>query len=393
MALATRSACSTAPHSPPRVPSLTMASGCLHPCGPSTQIVVTVPEGAVAGQSRIVNSPNGGKLRVNIPAGVVAGQKMRVWQAGMFGRGIYFAGCPLKSLQYSRSTPRQNLAPWAPLLASRGGADGTADAPQLMLLCDVELGQPLYERTRPRPDLDRASLVRAHAAPVALVSPSVESPAGDGTTTVEGSDEGATRSTQHARDLAAAEDARSTRDAGLSTGFDSLVATTVVRVPEYVVYTPEQSAPRYVLEVRELPRLPMASSGSPPTADKKEGRGIYWFASGDVDSSFYKSRVPPSARWGLGGGDSPGQSGGHSPQSPATVSCLVVLCVSLLCGRHRPSRVHPYRVGVPVVGRTVFQSVLLRGGSCVVGGYVVPRTALAAMCVTRYFLLQGLCDL
>ena len=37
--------------------------------------------------------------------------------------------------------------------------------------------------------------------------------------------------------------------------------------------------------------------------------------------------------------------------------CLVLwFCVSLLCGdRHRPSSVHPYRVGVPVVGRTVFR--------------------------------------
>ena len=34
--------------------------------------------------------------------------------------------------------------------------------------------------------------------------------------------------------------------------------------------------------------------------------------------------------------------------------CLVLwFCVSLLCDRHRPSSVHPYRVGVPVVGRTV----------------------------------------
>ena len=33
--------------------------------------------------------------------------------------------------------------------------------------------------------------------------------------------------------------------------------------------------------------------------------------------------------------------------------CLVLwFCVSLLCDRHRPSSVHPYRVGVPVVGRT-----------------------------------------
>ena len=36
--------------------------------------------------------------------------------------------------------------------------------------------------------------------------------------------------------------------------------------------------------------------------------------------------------------------------------CLVLwFCVSLLCDRHRPSCVHPYRVGVPVVGRTVFR--------------------------------------
>ena len=36
--------------------------------------------------------------------------------------------------------------------------------------------------------------------------------------------------------------------------------------------------------------------------------------------------------------------------------CLVLwFCVSLLCDRHRPSSVHPYRVGVPVVGRTVFR--------------------------------------
>ena len=47
--------------------------------------------------------------------------------------------------------------------------------------------------------------------------------------------------------------------------------------------------------------------------------------------------------------------------------CLVLwFCVSLLCDRHRPSSVHPYRVGVPVVGRTVFrlpinQSIPTRG--------------------------------
>ena len=52
--------------------------------------------------------------------------------------------------------------------------------------------------------------------------------------------------------------------------------------------------------------------------------------------------------------------------------CLVLwFCVSLLCDRHRPSSVHPYRVGVPVVGRTVFrlpinQSIPLRSGRTVI---------------------------
>ena len=42
--------------------------------------------------------------------------------------------------------------------------------------------------------------------------------------------------------------------------------------------------------------------------------------------------------------------------SRTLAECLVLwVCVSLLCDRHRPSSVHPYRVGVPVVGRTVFR--------------------------------------
>ena len=46
-----------------------------------------------------------------------------------------------------------------------------------------------------------------------------------------------------------------------------------------------------------------------------------------------------------------------SPAEPVSLAeCLVLwFCVSLLCDRHRPSSVHPYRVGVPVVGRTVFR--------------------------------------
>ena len=40
----------------------------------------------------------------------------------------------------------------------------------------------------------------------------------------------------------------------------------------------------------------------------------------------------------------------------SSAECHVLwFCVSLLCDRHRPSSVHPYRVGVPVVGRTVFR--------------------------------------
>ena len=46
--------------------------------------------------------------------------------------------------------------------------------------------------------------------------------------------------------------------------------------------------------------------------------------------------------------------------------CLVLwFCVSLLCDRHRPSCVHPYRVGVPVVGRTVFRLPINHIKSCI----------------------------
>ena len=47
--------------------------------------------------------------------------------------------------------------------------------------------------------------------------------------------------------------------------------------------------------------------------------------------------------------------------------CLVLwFCVSLLCDRHRPSSVHPYRVGVPVVGRTVFRLPINQSTWCTV---------------------------
>ena len=66
--------------------------------------------------------------------------------------------------------------------------------------------------------------------------------------------------------------------------------------------------------------------------------------------------------------------------------CLVLwFCASLLCDRHRPSRVHPYRAGVPAVGRTVFRlpiylsSISRTADSCAarVGGMLVVKFAAA----------------
>ena len=54
--------------------------------------------------------------------------------------------------------------------------------------------------------------------------------------------------------------------------------------------------------------------------------------------------------------------------------CLVLwFCVSLLCDRHRPSCVHPYRVGVPVVGRTVFRLPINQSISPAYSPTLVPR--------------------
>ena len=71
--------------------------------------------------------------------------------------------------------------------------------------------------------------------------------------------------------------------------------------------------------------------------------------------------------------------------------CLVLwFCVSLLCDRHRPSCVHPYRVGVPVVGRTVFRlpiylSMLDRGKRSIPGEKKLPAGGDPILALKAYF--------
>lgn len=101
--------------------------------------------------------------------------------AGMFGRGIYFADCPLKSWQYTREG--------------------------IMLLCDVELGKLMTKtkadsRLDPKRAFQRSWLMRFFC----------------------------------------------------QKNYDSVVAEGCVRVPEFVVYHPEQAAPRYVLILHVSPR-------------------------------------------------------------------------------------------------------------------------------------------
>lgn len=115
---------------------------------------------------------------------------------GMFGKGIYFADSPLKSLQYAV------------------GESGL----RTILLCDVELGRTrLYQSAKkdlkPAKDLQRRWPMRM---------------------------------------------------AGRS-DFDSVTAgKSAVRVPEYVVYQPQQAVPRYVLLVRQAaPKLKCIRADQP----------------------------------------------------------------------------------------------------------------------------------
>jgi len=101
---------------------------------------------------------------------------------GMFGKGIYFADCPLKSWQY-------------------------VGCPGLMLACDVELGNTRVKRTAgcdPNRDLKRSWAAKLVGA----------------------------------------------RSYDSLTAADGLLGC--VRVPEYVVYRPEQALPRYVLQLKKV---------------------------------------------------------------------------------------------------------------------------------------------
>jgi len=101
---------------------------------------------------------------------------------GMFGKGLYFADCPLKSWQY-------------------------VGRPGVMLACNVELGNSMLKRSagcNPSSDLRRSWAAK-------LIG---------------------------------------------GRSYDSLTAVDgflgCVRVPEYVVYRPEQALPRFVLQLRKL---------------------------------------------------------------------------------------------------------------------------------------------
>jgi len=113
---------------------------------------------------------------------------------GMFGKGVYFAGCPLKSLQYS-------------------GRSGT------LLLCEAELGltkvqYSAHNDLQPQRDFKRGWFAKVIGCED---FDSIEAPAGF---------------------------------------FGS------VRVPEYVIYKPEQAVPRYLLVAKATPKFQGGSSGT-----------------------------------------------------------------------------------------------------------------------------------
>lgn len=116
------------------------------------------------------------------------------FHGGMFGKGIYFADCPQKSLQYSNH------------IIGRG---------KLLLLCRVELGQPKFMKT------------------------------------ADNLEEGFR--TDHASNWFVPAMSGILRP---SNAYDSVVAVTrnhggAVRVPEYIIYNPRQATVEYILEVEE----------------------------------------------------------------------------------------------------------------------------------------------
>ena len=114
--------------------------------------------------------------------------------AGMFGRGIYFADTPLKSLQYTGG--------------KLGGCVGGGR--RYMLVCDVELGNQL-ETTSAKSSLEPETDLRRSGVPALLGQRS----------------------------------------------FDSVAAKPSLfglRAPEFVVYKPAQVRPRYLLAVEQVPK-------------------------------------------------------------------------------------------------------------------------------------------
>ena len=101
---------------------------------------------------------------------------------GMFGSGVYFANCPLKSMQYCTRHP---------YLRAR-----------TMLLCDVALGRTLQETKQARPRMSAENLKRMSTSEAATSAPppSAEPPS-----------------------------------ASTQLSYNSITATRVVRVPEFVV--------------------------------------------------------------------------------------------------------------------------------------------------------------
>lgn len=112
-------------------------------------------------------------------------------RAGMFGKGIYFANTPLKSLQYTSWWRRKK---------------------GVMLVCDVELGNTKYQRSAD-PTTAPDSHLKRHWFMAAIGKRSFDS----------------------------------------VTAADGLLGS--VRVPEYIVFKPDQTVPRYVLFVTEVQKI------------------------------------------------------------------------------------------------------------------------------------------
>eukprot|EP00931_Biecheleriopsis_adriatica_P070321 TRINITY_DN440_c0_g2_i1.p1 TRINITY_DN440_c0_g2~~TRINITY_DN440_c0_g2_i1.p1 ORF type:complete len:224 (+),score=26.61 TRINITY_DN440_c0_g2_i1:175-846(+) len=127
------------------------------------------------------------------------GFKLPVW-SGMFGKGVYFADCPLKSVQFALGIRRTKLTSISDIVSKFrfGGRVGT------MLLCDVYLGNQLTMwqscNGYTAEDLSRGYLPKLFGA---RDYDSIYAPGGSGC---------------------------------------------AVNVPEHVVFQPHQAVPRYLIE-------------------------------------------------------------------------------------------------------------------------------------------------